>query len=135
MKKLKLRLNFDPQISKRAAKNLLKLADFVKDKIHHNLEIDVANESYVHIGKEKKAVGVFGLFKNTKPRILICANLRKHAKNGYSGKELDYLIWFVFFHEFAHYEQFRDNKTLQERGVAVRTRSLVKEYIKWLRGN
>jgi len=33
------------------------------------------------------------------------------------------------FHEFAHYEQFRDGKKIQERGVKVRTRSLIKKYI------
>jgi predicted SprT family Zn-dependent metalloprotease len=33
----------------------------------------------------------------------------------------------IIAHELAHYEQFRDGRKLQERGIAVRTRTLVQE--------
>lgn len=34
----------------------------------------------------------------------------------------------IFAHELAHYEQYRDGKPLTERGVAVRTKTLVKRF-------
>lgn len=32
-----------------------------------------------------------------------------------------------FLHEWAHYEQYRDGKPIQERGVNVRAKSLAKK--------
>jgi len=44
--------------------------------------------------------------------------------------DMNYSEWLSLFkesfcHEFAHYEQYRDGKPLQERGVAIRARNLM----------
>lgn len=74
----------------------------------------------------------FGVFvpprrKSDPPRIAVAAGLADLCEAaGESRADALLAVLHTFLHEFAHYEQWRDGRTLQERGVNVRARSLLR---------
>lgn len=124
------------QISEGVPEDIVRVVKYVFGSklalgLKHNLVICIENtERLTNPSSGKKSLGIFG-FRN---------NLNFHKKffkkgesckiklAGRANVDLDKFIH-ICLHEFAHYEQYRDNKALQERGVNVRAKNLRKQLI------
>jgi hypothetical protein len=110
-----------PHAARRAMRRLVAAAPRVTP-IRHPIRVFIAPAATVqHPGG---GIG-FGCFGPCKGRPEIWMGGRPPVK-----KWVEAWLREVLAHELAHYEQFRDGHRLQERGVAVRTRTLVRRFKK-----
>lgn len=110
---------------KRRLKSAVRRADIVL-WIRHNVRvIVVAGVIQFH---EDAECG-FGAFRDGEdgPKIYLCGlTMQQLGETRITTKESLRMIVETLAHELVHYEQFRDEKTPTERGVAVRMRSILK---------
>jgi hypothetical protein len=87
-------------------------------------------------GSEKTCFGAFVWHDDARIlQIFVAVNAhflnhseRKADIDAMEGDRLRHVL-FVAAHEFAHYEQLRDGKKIQERGVKVRAENLVNTFL------
>jgi hypothetical protein len=113
-----------PQVSEESARHICRLADKLNATINvpHRLPVYLVPTQSV-AGRDGKAGFAVFFCKKNDSYIIIGAR----QSNLLFPKLSDHLshLETCLCHEVAHYEQWRDGRKLQERGVAVRARSLL----------
>ena len=90
----------------------------------HKLTVQVVPGQVVCVRDGTRSVSGFGVFTTTykHPRIFIAGT--PLPRREMSREEWLYGTRVVICHEFAHYEQFRDGRKLNERGIEQRAKKL-----------
>jgi hypothetical protein len=91
------------------------------DLLRHRLRIRVVPAKVVGDGKSGFGFGCFRVVRRA-PEIWLAG---ERPERTVTDAEWAEMLTTTFAHELAHYEQWRDGRPLQERGVAVRARSIV----------
>jgi hypothetical protein len=95
----------------------------------HRIAIEIVPHPCIKYEDGGKTKHGFGVFANTNPpTICVAGGLAKTCIKEYgdSREHAIRAVVTVLCHEWAHYEQHRDGKPIVERGVAVRTRTLLR---------
>ena len=94
-------------------------------RVDHAILIDVVPAQKLTDPRGKLAVGIFYFDRHGEPTISLAGDLRKSVERWGQDRALGEFVH-TFAHELAHYEQWRDGRIVQERGVEVRARNIVK---------
>jgi hypothetical protein len=112
----------------RAVKRAARLVKRVSP-VRHYLTVGIAPHWAIEGPGGLLCAGVFAEPKRGyHPRILLAAGAAAwwQGEWGWTRRRSVREMAYRFLHEYAHYEQFRDRRPIQERGVNVRTESLMK---------
>lgn len=119
----KIAVEFIKPIPRETRKHILAMVEMVRSEfdVQDDMLIRVT-PSYV-VGDGKDGYG-FAAFVVNKGDVKIYLA-------GHQVPDMTYSEWLEVLmeslcHELAHYEQYRDGKEIQERGVAVRTKSIMR---------
>lgn len=123
---MKIKLEFIKSIPYQTKRHIRVMVDMVKGhiKLNHPLTVRVVPAQV--IGTQEVGFG-FGLFEYDKKGKDLTIMLSGHQLPDLQYDEWIEMIMEALCHELAHYEQFRDGKKVQERGVRVRARNLMKK--------
>lgn len=96
-------------------------------EIQHYVRVRLVPVAVVYVDGCERGFGVFVNFPRRLPIIYIGTGYRELKKHvGMTEDEFEEHLRHNLAHEVAHYEQWRDGKKLQERGVNVRATNLVR---------
>jgi hypothetical protein len=111
----------------------LAFANWLEDtyNVKHGIEVYLFNNQTLPTDDTQRAWGLFTIlkpsefkaFKKKTPFIGLTGNRRNTTRR---LKERHFV--YIFAHEFCHYEQWRDGKPLNHRGLENRVNSLVRKF-------
>lgn len=115
---------------KRLARNITNWFSTECD-VEHWLPVSVVSQPVLKVDSNRTAFGVFRYRHgaNEHPHIFVAGGLYLWLKSEGESKQdaLDQFGW-VLMHELVHYEQFRDGRPVQERGVNLRAKNLYRRF-------
>jgi len=110
-------------VAREAQRFAAKVAHVVR--IEHPLMVEVVPAEVLTDGHKGYGFGLFYFDKLSIPSIALAGDLRSIVTECGKSEALGHLRQ-TFAHELAHYEQWRDGRKVQERGVEVRARNIVR---------
>lgn len=115
-----------PGVKKSVAKIAKELFSAMSPLARHNVDVYITNTKRVLTNRLKNAVGAFTCRIKRKDGVE-SPSRRLNPTIAVAGHQFDELEFiFTCCHELGHYEQFRDGKLIQERGIKSRTKSVFK---------
>jgi hypothetical protein len=97
-------------------------------ELRHHMTVLIVKEPAVATGPPPHGAGTgFACFDPHRVTMTVCAGMVRllMTEHSYSRRDADAAFVETLCHEWAHYEQFRNAKRLQERGIGVRARALM----------
>lgn len=104
-------------------------ADWLCDQspVRHTIEVYMVNRTCLPTDDGRRC---WAFFNGTGRRPTIVISCRRPVIKGRvldRNKGISHMLW-NFAHEFVHYEQWRDGRSMNERGVNQRARALVDRF-------
>lgn len=114
-----------PRYVAREAERFVSLVQLVV-RVEHAVLVDVVPAFVVTDPQGRHAFGLFYFERYNEPSIAVAGDLRPIVAKHGRGEALE-MFRDTLAHELAHYEQWRDGRKVQERGVNVRAKSIVRK--------
>jgi hypothetical protein len=125
---------FEREVPKWTQKLLGTCAEWLATKyeVHHTITVNVPASGYILLeGDEKQSYGLFG-YLNEEPHIpmIWIAGYWYYWKGKLADTRLEAQAHLLdtLIHEFIHYEQWRDGRSLNHRGLNRRVDSLARRF-------